>query len=90
MQIKSSTTLRNNYGNISSLAHQTQEPIFITKNGEGDLVVMSVEAFEERDKVLKHREAVLEAEFSRLSGEQTFAVNEIRNRLKEIYTGGKV
>ena len=51
---------------------------------------MSVEAFEELDKVLKHREAVLEAEFSRLSSEQTFTVNEIRNRLKEIYSGGKV
>ena len=90
MQIKSSTTLRNNYGNISSLAHQTQEPIFITKNGEGDLVVMSVEAFEERDKILKHREAVLEAELSRLSGEQIFTVKEMKNRLKEIYASAKV
>ena len=90
MQIKSSTTLRNNYGNISSLAHQTQEPIFITKNGEGDLVVMSVEAFEERDKILKHREAVLEAELSRLSGEQIFTVKEMKNRLKEIYTSAKI
>ena len=90
MQIKSSTTLRNNYGSISSLAHLTQEPIFITKNGEGDLVVMSVEAYEERDKVLKHREAVFEAELSRLSGEQTYTVNEMKNRLKEIYTSAKV
>ena len=90
MQIKSSTTLRNNYGDISSLAHQTQEPIFITKNGEGDLVVMSVEAYEERDKVLKHREAVLEAELSRLSGEPTFTIDEMKNRLKEIYTNAKI
>lgn len=90
MQIKSSTTLRNNYGEISSLAHQTQEPIFITKNGEGDLVVMSVEAYEERDKVLKHREGVLEAELSRLSGEPTFTIEEIKNRLKELYISAKV
>ena len=90
MQIKSSTALRNNYGKISSLAHQTQEPIFITKNGEGDLVVMSVEAYEERDKVLKHREAVLEAELSRLSGEQTITIEEMKNRLKEIYTSAEV
>ena len=90
MQIKSSTTLRNNYGSISSLAHQTQEPIFITKNGEGDLVVMSVEAYEEWDKVLKHREAVLESELSRLSGEKVFTIKEMKNRLKEIYTSAKV
>ncbi|MCF6334836.1 MAG: type II toxin-antitoxin system Phd/YefM family antitoxin [Spirochaetales bacterium] len=90
MQIKSSTTLRNNYGSISSLAHQTQDPIFITKNGEGDLVVMSVEAYEERNKVLKHREVVLEAEFSRLSGEKTFTIDEMKNRLKEFYVSAKV
>jgi len=90
MQIKSSTTLRNNYGNISSLAHQTQEPIFITKNGEGDLVVMSVEAYEERDKVLKHREDVLESELSRLSGEPTYTIEEMKIRLKEIYASAGV
>ena len=71
MQIKSSTVLRNNYNSISALAHQSREPIYITKNGDGDLVVQSIDAYEAREKMLEHRASVLEAEFSRLSGEPT-------------------
>lgn len=44
--IKSSTDLRNNYNEISSFCHESREPIFITKNGQGDLAVMSIEAYE--------------------------------------------
>ena len=90
MHIKSSTSLRNDYGVISSLAHQTQEPIFITKNGEGDIVVMSIEAYEEREKMLSHRAKILEAELSRLSGEKTYSVEEIRRRLMEKYENAKI
>lgn len=44
--IKSSTDLRNNYNEISKYCHETREPVFITKNGRGDLAVMSIETYE--------------------------------------------
>ena len=42
MKIKSYTVLRNDYNTISTLTHETQEPIYITKNGEGDIVLMLI------------------------------------------------
>ena len=44
--IRSSADLRNNYNDISSFCHQYSEPVFITKNGKGDLAVMSIETYE--------------------------------------------
>jgi prevent-host-death family protein len=44
--IRPSADLRNNYNEISELCHEYPEPIFITKNGTGDLAVMSIEAYE--------------------------------------------
>ena len=46
-QIKKSADLRNNYNEISTFCHNYPEPVFITKNGKGDLAVMSIEAYEE-------------------------------------------
>jgi len=45
--IKSSAELRNNYNEVSTFCHSYAEPVFITKNGKGDLAVMSIEAYEE-------------------------------------------
>ena len=45
--IRSSADLRNSYNDISSFCHQYGEPVFITKNGKGDLAVMSIEAYEQ-------------------------------------------
>jgi prevent-host-death family protein len=81
MYIQSSTTLRNSYGQISALAHETGEPIYITKNGEGDLVVMSTEAFEQRERALEERAMVIEAELRRQSGDPSFSIDEVREML---------
>lgn len=83
MIIKSYTALRNDYGKISTLAHESAEPIYITKNGEGDIVVMSIEAFEKREQILKLRSKIMAAELSRIAGEQTISLNEMRKTIEE-------
>ncbi len=83
MLIKASAALRNDYAAISALAKETKEPIYITKNGEGDLVLMSIDAFEKREQMLQLRARVLQAEQERIDGQPTISVSEARKRLRE-------
>lgn len=83
MIIKPSASLRNDYSSISNLAKETREPIYITKNGEGDMVLMSIDAFEKREQILNLRSRVLQAEEERILGAETISVGEARRRLKE-------
>ena len=87
MIIKASASLRNDYTTISNMAKETKEPIYITKNGEGDLVLMSIEAFERREQILQLRAKVLQAEQERLDGAETVSVSEARRRLRERVDG---
>ncbi len=45
--IRPSSDLRNKYNEISEFCHDNNEPVYITKNGKGDLAVMSIETFEQ-------------------------------------------
>lgn len=83
MIIKPSASLRNDYVSIAKIAKETQEPIYITKNGEGDMVLMSIEAFEKREQMLNLRAKVLQAEQERLDGAKTLSISEARKKLSE-------
>ena len=66
--IRPVSDLRNNFADISKTVHETQQPVFLTKNGFGDMVVMSMEAYEnmqfESEVYLKLKEAEYEAEMT--------------------------
>ena len=66
MNIKPSANIRQNYNEIAELCKKTGEPVYLTKNGEGDLVVMDINAFSRREKMLKLREELISVEEERL------------------------
>ena len=90
MTIRPSTALRNEYLQISLLARESGEPIFITNKGEADGVYMSIEAYEEREKMLSHRASILAAEAERLAGAPTFTQEDLDNQVEALLNGYKV
>lgn len=77
--IRPVSDLRNNFADISRTVHETAEPVFLTKNGYGDMVVMSIEAYEyklfESEIYFKLKEAELETKSTdaRYSHEEVFS-----------------
>jgi len=51
--IRPISDLRNNFNQIAEICHQEKEPVFITKNGQGDLVVMSIALYEKQQAQLE-------------------------------------
>ena len=84
MIIRPSATIRQNYNEISEMCKKTKEPVFLTKNGEGDLVVMDIETFNRREKMLKLREELLAVEEDRMHGSQGYSVSEVVQMMNNV------
>ncbi len=80
--IRPVSDLRNNFAEISKMVHETSQPVFLTKNGFGDMVVLSIEAYEnlqfESEVYLKLQEAEKEAKLT----DKRFSSKEVLAELK--------
>ena len=88
--IRPVSDLRNNFAEISKTVHETAQPVFLTKNGYGDMVVLSMEAFEnlqfESEVYFKLQAAEREAELSR----ERYSSKDVLKAMKDAIGGSKV
>lgn len=87
MNIRPSAAIRQNYNKIADLCRDSQEPVYLTRNGEGDLVVMDIETFSRREKMLDLREQLLSVEEERIAGSKEYTLDELDEILDEIIQG---
>lgn len=87
MIIKPTTALRTELGEITRICKEQAEPVYLTKNGEGELVIMSIKAFERREAMLNLKAKLLEAEQQRLSGAPTHTTDEVREYIRGLNNG---
>jgi len=85
-QIRPITDLRNT-SEISDTCHARREPVFITKNGYGDLVVMSIETYEEMLDCIATDKAIADAEQEIAAGGQLLDAKEALGALRRKYFG---
>lgn len=84
MTIRPSAAIRQGYNDIANLCRETSEPVYLTKNGEGDLVVMDIESFERREKMLSLREKLISVEEDRLAGRTGVSLDAFSAMLDEV------
>ena len=83
MYIKASTEIMNNYNEISMLCKETGEPVYLTKTGEGDLVVIDIDAFTRIEKMLALGEKLLSIRQSRQNGQKGTTLEEFNDRISK-------
>ena len=80
--IKPISDLRNKFNEISEICHKEGEPIYLTKNGKGDLVVMSISAYEKKEALLELYQKLSIAEQQSRDGSETIDHKEMIKKLK--------
>ena len=88
-QIRPVSDLRNNFADISRIVHELGEPVFLTKNGHGDMVVMSIETYEKQQFDIDIFLKLKEAEFEANSTTKRVSHDEVMKDLRERIAGGE-
>lgn len=81
--IKPISDLRNKSNELSTLAHTTKEPIFITKNGEGDLVLMSLENYSKMELKLELLSKLSVAQNHKASGDKGRTLKQVMGNVRK-------
>ncbi len=81
--IKPISDLRNKSNEISKLAHTSDEPVFITKNGEGDLVVMSISHYSKMQLKLELLSKLSVAQNQRIDGDKGRTLKQVMTNIRE-------
>ena len=89
MIIRASAEIRQNYNKISRECKETDQPIYLTKNGKGDLVVMDIATYEREKQQLAAQRLVLEAYASELAGVKSLTNEEVFAHLDKVLKGIK-
>ena len=84
MMIKSATALRNDYDKVVRLSKEKQEPIYITRNGEGEMVFLPQELWEKREAELDLLAELLRREQNRIAGARTFSMDDMHGIAEEV------
>ena len=84
MEIRSATALRNDYDGMVRLSKEKQTPIFLTRNGDGEMVFLPIELWEKREAELDLLAEMLRREKSMLSGSQTHSQAQMKALAEDI------
>ncbi len=82
--IRPISDLRNNFTEISKIIHETKEPIFLTKNGYGNMVVMSIDTYDEMYFNSEVYSKLVEAEKQMELTNQRFSSKDVLKKLSEV------
>ncbi len=88
--IKSSSELRKNYNSIAEICRTTKTPVFLTRNGAGDTVLMDVETYNKREEDLTIAQRLLSAERARLSGTEGYTPEKFASNMRAAIAKGAV
>ncbi|MBR3560808.1 MAG: type II toxin-antitoxin system Phd/YefM family antitoxin [Oscillospiraceae bacterium] len=88
MLIRSSTALRSNYDEMVKLSQEKQEPVFLTRNGDGEMVFLPIELWEKREAELNLLAELLRREQSRIEGARTYSLDEMEKLSEDILREG--
>ena len=88
MLIRSSTALRSSYDDMVKLSREKQEPVFLTRNGAGEMVFLPIELWEKREAELNLLAELLRREQNRVAGARSHSLDDMEALTEEVLREG--